>query len=241
MGNYNRDDNRPDISFGRNSGGGGGGRSFGGPKKFGGSGRPDMHRATCNDCGNSCEVPFRPTGSKPVFCSNCFEKQGGGGNSRPSYGNDRGNDRRDKPGFSDRQMHNASCDKCGDNCEVPFRPTPGKPIFCDNCFEKGAKGSKDGGSSYEDFKTVNAKLDMIMTALGLSPEKEVKAKKVEKTEKKEENKPAKKITKKVPAKKTEKKEVKKEVKKTANPKAKAVKKVAKKAPAKKKAVAKKKK
>ena len=138
-------------------------------------------------------------------------------------------------------MHNASCDKCGDNCEVPFRPTPGKPIFCDNCFEKGAKGSKDGGSSYEDFKTVNAKLDMIMTALGLSPEKEVKAKKVEKTEKKEENKPAKKITKKVPAKKTEKKEVKKEVKKTANPKAKAVKKVAKKAPAKKKAVAKKKK
>lgn len=31
-----------------------------------------MFRATCADCGNSCEVPFRPTGERPVYCSNCF-------------------------------------------------------------------------------------------------------------------------------------------------------------------------
>jgi CxxC-x17-CxxC domain-containing protein len=42
-----------------------------------------MHPATCADCGNQCEVPFKPTGEKPVFCSNCFEG-GGRVQSRPS-------------------------------------------------------------------------------------------------------------------------------------------------------------
>ncbi len=239
MGNYNRDDNRSDIGFGRNSGGGGG-RSFGGGNKFNdrsSGGRPDMHRATCSDCGDSCQVPFKPSGSKPIFCSHCFEKQGGGGgNSRPSYGNDRGG-RRDRPGFSDKQMHSATCDKCGGNCEVPFKPTPGKPIFCDNCFEKGAKGSKDGGSSYEDFKTINTKLDMIMDALGLKVEVEKpKAKSVKKVEAKSKNKEVKeKATKKeAPAKKAVKKTAKPKVKKVAKKPAAAKAKVDKKAVAKKK-------
>ena len=35
-------------------------------------GRPQMHKAICDDCGQSCEVPFKPTGDKPVYCSNCF-------------------------------------------------------------------------------------------------------------------------------------------------------------------------
>lgn len=33
-----------------------------------------MHKATCASCGNPCEVPFRPDGSKPVLCSECFGK-----------------------------------------------------------------------------------------------------------------------------------------------------------------------
>ena len=33
-----------------------------------------MYKADCSKCGNVCEVPFRPNGSKPVFCSNCFVK-----------------------------------------------------------------------------------------------------------------------------------------------------------------------
>lgn len=52
-----------------------------GPKSFerrgsdrsqGNSERPDMHQAVCADCGQSCQVPFRPISGKPVFCSNCF-------------------------------------------------------------------------------------------------------------------------------------------------------------------------
>ena len=80
-------------NFGNRSGGFGGRREggFGGNRGFDndrGSGfgrgrdsdRPMMHEATCSKCGKSCQVPFRPTGSKPVFCSDCFRQtdQGSG-------------------------------------------------------------------------------------------------------------------------------------------------------------------
>jgi CxxC-x17-CxxC domain-containing protein len=42
------------------------------------SSRPDMHKAECATCGKVCEVPFKPNGRKPVYCTNCF-----GGNDRP--------------------------------------------------------------------------------------------------------------------------------------------------------------
>jgi CxxC-x17-CxxC domain-containing protein len=31
-----------------------------------------MFNAICSDCGKECEVPFKPNGSKPVFCRECF-------------------------------------------------------------------------------------------------------------------------------------------------------------------------
>ncbi|MBI1933318.1 MAG: hypothetical protein HYS24_12350 [Ignavibacteriales bacterium] len=36
--------------------------------------RPLMHRATCDHCGKDCEVPFKPTSGKPIYCSSCFDK-----------------------------------------------------------------------------------------------------------------------------------------------------------------------
>lgn len=36
-----------------------------------------MHQTVCSKCHQDCEVPFRPTGNKPVYCSNCFGSQGG--------------------------------------------------------------------------------------------------------------------------------------------------------------------
>lgn len=76
MGYFNRDNNR--------SGGGrsfGGNRSFGGKRSFGnnrGGSRPQMHDAICDNCGKPCQLPFRPTGDKPVYCRDCFAKMGGG-------------------------------------------------------------------------------------------------------------------------------------------------------------------
>jgi CxxC-x17-CxxC domain-containing protein len=62
-------------SFTRNSRGGG--SSFG-RRDFGArSGDRPMFKTTCNNCGKECEVPFRPTTGKPVYCSDCFEKMGG--------------------------------------------------------------------------------------------------------------------------------------------------------------------
>lgn len=64
-----------------------GGSSFGGRRSFGrpsfGGQRPDrqMHKAICSKCGKECELPFRPTGERPVFCSDCFKKDNGSSSS----------------------------------------------------------------------------------------------------------------------------------------------------------------
>jgi CxxC-x17-CxxC domain-containing protein len=39
-----------------------------------GSSRP-MFSAICSSCGRTASVPFQPTGSKPVYCSDCFTSQ----------------------------------------------------------------------------------------------------------------------------------------------------------------------
>ncbi len=48
-------------------GGGGFRRDFGGPR--------EMHKATCSECGQECEVPFKPADGRPVFCRDCFAKK----------------------------------------------------------------------------------------------------------------------------------------------------------------------
>ncbi|MBL7206009.1 MAG: DNA-directed RNA polymerase [Candidatus Aenigmarchaeota archaeon] len=35
-----------------------------------------------------------------------------------------------------RQMHKATCSECGKDCEVPFKPVEGRPVFCRDCFMK---------------------------------------------------------------------------------------------------------
>ena len=49
-------------------------RSFGGRRN---TGDRQMFKAVCSNCGKDCEVPFKPTGEKPVYCSDCFAKMGG--------------------------------------------------------------------------------------------------------------------------------------------------------------------
>ncbi len=36
----------------------------------------------------------------------------------------------------DREMHKATCAECKQECEVPFKPTEGKPVFCRDCYSK---------------------------------------------------------------------------------------------------------
>ena len=55
-----------------------GGRDF--PRRsFGGRDSSNrsfsLHDAVCDECGKNCQVPFRPSGGKPIYCSDCFEKK----------------------------------------------------------------------------------------------------------------------------------------------------------------------
>ena len=50
--------------YGGGGGGGGGGFRDRGPR--------EMFSATCSNCGREAQVPFRPSGSKPVYCADCF-------------------------------------------------------------------------------------------------------------------------------------------------------------------------
>lgn len=148
-------------------------------------GRPEMFKAICADCGKSCEIPFKPNNSRPVFCSTCF--------SEHSEGSERSD-------FKRKEMFEATCDKCGKRCEVPFKPVSGKPVFCSQCFDRDNTGrdgrdSRDGGfrdraprgndhnhethnlaavnlEHYkEQFEKLNAKLDMVLASLKPKAEK----------------------------------------------------------------------
>jgi CxxC-x17-CxxC domain-containing protein len=36
--------------------------------------KPEMHTVTCGDCGDECQIPFEPKFNRPVYCSDCFQK-----------------------------------------------------------------------------------------------------------------------------------------------------------------------
>jgi len=38
--------------------------------------------------------------------------------------------------MSQRTMTEAKCTECGQVTTVPFKPTPGKPVYCKACFAK---------------------------------------------------------------------------------------------------------
>lgn len=182
------------ANFDRSGGAGGASSKKYGKKDFGkrsfddrGAGRPGMHKATCADCGNPCEVPFKPTGLKPIYCRNCFKRDDDTNSRRPddrSYGNNRDFGRDARP-----EMHKATCTDCGSPCEVPFRPSANKPVFCNNCFKRGGTGAaapsysapsrsfspptsyaapsvnKNSEPSKAQFEMLNAKLDNILKLL----------------------------------------------------------------------------
>ncbi len=72
--------NGGDSSYG-SSGGSYGGYSGAGYSSDTGSGdyrdRPqrEMFDAVCGDCGKTARVPFRPSGARPVYCSDCFQNR----------------------------------------------------------------------------------------------------------------------------------------------------------------------
>lgn len=166
--------------------------NYRGERRFRDSRRSEMFPAVCSECGRDCMVPFRPTGNKPVFCSDCFEDRGG------QDRDDRGRRDRDRGGqrfrHEDKRMFSAICDNCGAKCEVPFRPTGDKPIYCSDCFEssdrggpKTSKGDADLKAQLEELNNkVNQILRLLLPDTAKNKKESVQAAKTEKKNKKDE-------------------------------------------------------
>lgn len=139
MRNFNRGGGKSGGGFNR----GFGGKSFGAGKRFGDrdTGRPAMHKAICNQCGAACEVPFRPSGERPVFCSNCFKGQGNAGPRSNKFGAER----QQRSHFGDKQMSGKA--------------------FCDHCSKQSETAAKDSKEIMEQIKFLNAKLDRLTSML----------------------------------------------------------------------------
>ncbi len=79
-GRFGRDSGESSGRFGGRSGG-----RFGRDSDRSSKSPPEMHDVVCDKCGKECTVPFKPTSSKPVYCSDCFRKNdAGSGSSRGS-------------------------------------------------------------------------------------------------------------------------------------------------------------
>lgn len=124
--------------------------------------RPEMYNAVCDKCGRKCKVPFRPTGDKPVYCSDCFENQSGKRSRRNNF---------KRYDHQKERMYTAICDKCGNECEVPFKPTGSKPIFCNNCFKDTSRNIREKDRNQHDndllkkIDSINDKLEKILEVL----------------------------------------------------------------------------
>jgi len=81
---------------------------------------------TCRDCGKTFvftagEQEFyqsRGLQHEPSRCPECRTV-------KRSYGR-----------YGPRVMHQAVCADCGKECEVPFEPREGRPVYCSECYAK---------------------------------------------------------------------------------------------------------
>lgn len=53
------------------------------------------------------------------------------------------------PELPERGTFPAKCAKCGRDCEVPFQPTEGRPVYCRECFQEIREQRGFGGPGYE--------------------------------------------------------------------------------------------
>lgn len=112
---------------------------------------------TCRDCGNEFvftagEQDFYTSRgfSEPQRCPSCRQQRkaqrNGGGDSfghSGGFGNDSYSGGYTRSGGRDfggngggqRTLYPATCSECGKETEVPFNPSPGKPVYCRECFQ----------------------------------------------------------------------------------------------------------
>ena len=83
---------------------------------------------TCSDCG----MAFTFSASEQeFFASKGFENEPG---RCPECRAARKQQRSGGGYRQQREMHPATCASCGKDCQVPFEPRNGRPVYCSDCF-----------------------------------------------------------------------------------------------------------
>ncbi|MEK7524617.1 MAG: CxxC-x17-CxxC domain-containing protein [Patescibacteria group bacterium] len=117
-------------------------KSFGGQSSFGGRDgpKPTLHQAICSECNKECEVPFKPSGDKPVFCRKCFKN---------------------RTDTSPRESNGAPF---GRNNPSLAEARPGGRDFGERSFSRPPMHAP-ASISKEQFEILNSKLDKILNVL----------------------------------------------------------------------------
>lgn len=100
-----------------------------------------FHDAVCDQCGKDCQVPFKPSGDKPIYCSDCFERKGGRDGGRDSG----------RSGQRDSQRRN-------------FNDRPSRP-------PQANTGDQSTQKLVEKIVILNTKLDTIISLLSTAGQK----------------------------------------------------------------------
>jgi CxxC-x17-CxxC domain-containing protein len=77
----------------------------------------------CSSC-RAARKAQRDGGSAGGYGNGGYSSGGGGGYGQRSSSYSRG----------PREMHDVTCSSCGKATQVPFQPTSGKPVYCNDCF-----------------------------------------------------------------------------------------------------------
>ncbi|MBP6857822.1 MAG: hypothetical protein KBC11_01365 [Candidatus Pacebacteria bacterium] len=104
-------------------------------QSYGGDRDKPMYKAVCSECNKNCEVPFRPTGEKPVFCSDCFNKK-----------RDPSDTRGGKREFNDRHSPRPEYS----------RPADTRPAY---------KPNNSNDDTKKQFSDISFKLDKLISAI----------------------------------------------------------------------------
>jgi CxxC-x17-CxxC domain-containing protein len=102
-----------------------------------------------------------PFGRNTSRSSGFGPKPGFGGKSR-SFGS--------RPTRGNLELFDMKCDKCGRDCQVPFKPTGDRPVYCRDCFSKNddrPQRKAPSNHSADELAEINEKLDKIMRALDI--------------------------------------------------------------------------
>jgi len=118
-----------------------------------GNRRIELTNVICSDCGNECEIPFKPKDSRPVYCRECFQ------NHKPQERNDSRFSRDDRGSRYGRDS--------GSRFEKDRTPIHSRDSFRKNKFQRDVvyqKKKRDFNSNNSDefYSTLRIKLFKIL-------------------------------------------------------------------------------